>query len=116
MARTLAISTSGASRARVRISGGMTVDSMKSRSPITKRFLVLAGSKLCVSLSSAPSDCSEPRSGSIMRLVSAVGTILWPWRSNSGSLKRSRRRPSAWLIAGCVRCSFSAALVMPPSV
>ncbi|MCY1542823.1 hypothetical protein D9M68_785930 [compost metagenome] len=116
LARTLETSTPGDSRASDFISGGITVDSMKSRSPTTKRFFALAGSKLCVSLSSEPIDCNEPRSGSISRLASGVGTIRWPWRSKSGSLNRSRSRASAWLMAGWVRCSFSAALVMPPSV
>ena len=59
--------------------------------------------------------CSDWRSGSIRRLVSGVGARLRPSRTNSGSSNSSRSRASAWLTAGWVRLSRSAARLTPPS-
>jgi hypothetical protein len=65
-----------------------------------------------VSISSESATSSQARwIGGPSICAYGVGCMPWPVRTNSGSLKVRRRRPSALLIAGCDRPMRRAAVV-----
>ncbi len=107
--------TEGALCASPAISGGSTLASSTSRSATEKVRSLLAGSNRSTPFSVTSKPRSACRTGSMMERASGVGTITWPWRSNRGSSNSWRSRPSAWLMAGCVRFIFRLARVRLPS-
>src|SRR5471032_3261570 len=107
--------TPGAADATCAINGGSTVASSTSRSASVKVRSLLVGSKRSAPFRVSSKPRSACRTGSMMLRAIGVGTITWPWRSNSGSPNSWRRRFSAWLTAGWVRLIFRLARVMLPS-
>ncbi|MNV73496.1 hypothetical protein D3C71_1666500 [compost metagenome] len=73
--------------------------------------MLVAGSKSAARLTAVEIESSAGESRAKISWARAVGSMLRPVRTNSGSSNRLRKRARAALIAGWPRNSFSAARV-----